>query len=158
MAFLNSMLTFLFGDAPRKTIEIFRANSEAKAIREETRLNAALSQFSTEFQLENRSGFDRFIDGINRLPRPLMAFGIIGLFTAAMTDPEWFIARMQGLSFVPEPLWWLLGAIVSFYFGARHHAKNTEFHTNIARLMTHAKPIEPSDENAAIVDWQKSNN
>jgi hypothetical protein len=30
---------------------------------------------------------------------------------------------MQGLAYVPEPLWWLLGAVVSFYFGARelHH-------------------------------------
>ena len=26
---------------------------------------------------------------------------------------------MVGLREVPEPLWWLLGAIVSFYFGAR---------------------------------------
>ena len=26
---------------------------------------------------------------------------------------------MQGLALVPEPLWWLMGAIVSFYFGAR---------------------------------------
>ena len=33
---------------------------------------------------------------------------------------------MQGLALVPEPLWWLLGAIVSFYFGARelHHQRN----------------------------------
>jgi hypothetical protein len=27
---------------------------------------------------------------------------------------------------VPEPLWWLLGAIVSFYFGARHQSKSFE--------------------------------
>ena len=26
---------------------------------------------------------------------------------------------MEGLALVPDPLWWLLGAIVSFYFGAR---------------------------------------
>jgi hypothetical protein len=26
---------------------------------------------------------------------------------------------MVGLAEVPEPLWWLLGAIVGFYFGAR---------------------------------------
>jgi hypothetical protein len=28
---------------------------------------------------------------------------------------------------VPEPLWWLLGAVVAFYFGAReaHHLRDT---------------------------------
>jgi hypothetical protein len=26
---------------------------------------------------------------------------------------------MIGLNYVPEPLWWLLAAIVGFYFGAR---------------------------------------
>jgi holin (3TMs family) len=45
------------------------------------------------------------------------------LFTFAMADPVAFGIRMQGLGLVPDPLWWLLGAIVSFYFGARelHH-------------------------------------
>jgi len=80
MAFLNSMLSFLFGENTRKTIEIFRENREAAAERDEARLNAALNQFSMEFRQANRSGFDRLIDGINRLPRPMMAFGVIGLF------------------------------------------------------------------------------
>ena len=43
-----------------------------------------------------------------------MAFGVLGLFIAAMVDPIWFADRMAGLSLVPEPLWWLMGAIVSF--------------------------------------------
>ena len=95
MAFLNSMLSFLFGENTRKTIEIFRENREAAAERDEARINAALNQFSMEFQQANRSGFDRLIDGINRLPRPMMAFGVIGLFYSAMADPDWFIARMK---------------------------------------------------------------
>ena len=57
---------------------------------------------------------------------PTMAFGVLGLFVAAMLDPIWFADRMAGLSLVPEPLWWLLGAIVSFYFGARHQSKSFE--------------------------------
>jgi hypothetical protein len=36
-----------------------------------------------------------------------------------MADPVGFAGRMQGLALVPDQLWWLLGAIVSFYFGAR---------------------------------------
>ena len=36
-----------------------------------------------------------------------------------MAEPVGFAGRMEGLAYVPEPLWWLLGAIVGFYFGAR---------------------------------------
>ncbi len=60
MAFLNSMLSFLFGENTRKTIEIFCENREAAAGRDEARLNAALNQFSMEFRQANRSGFDRW--------------------------------------------------------------------------------------------------
>jgi hypothetical protein len=49
----------------------------------------------------------------------MLALGTIGLFVFAMVDPVAFSHRMVGLEAVPEPLWWLLGAIVSFYFGAR---------------------------------------
>jgi hypothetical protein len=55
-----------------------------------------------------------------------LAFGVLGFFIAAMVDPIWFADRMAGLSLMLEPLWWLLGAIVSFYFGALHQSKSFE--------------------------------
>ena len=67
------------------------------------------------------------MDGINRLPRPMLALGTLGLFVTAMVNPLWFAERMQGIALVPEPLWWLLGVIVSFYFGARQQMKSQEF-------------------------------
>lgn len=72
------------------------------------------------------------MDGVNRLPRPMLALGTLGLMAAALADPVWFAARMQGLALVPEPLWWLLGVIVSFYFGARHQVKAQEFQQGLA--------------------------
>ena len=57
------------------------------------------------------------------------------MFVAAMVDPLWFSQRMQGIALVPEPMWWLLGVIVSFYFGARHQMKNQEFQKDIAGTM-----------------------
>ena len=80
---------------------------------------AALDQLGAEFALERRCRFDRFVDALNRLPRPTLALGTLALFVYAMAAPAGFATRMQGLAFVPEPLWWLLGAIVGFYFGAR---------------------------------------
>jgi hypothetical protein len=59
----------------------------------------------------------------------------VGLFVGAMVDPIWFASRMQGIALVPEPLWWLMGAIVSFYFGSRYQAKGQEFQRSIAETM-----------------------
>ena len=129
---IGSLLGMMFGggrNAVRETIEVFRPNAEAAEVREAARQAAALSQFASEFGFERKGWFDRFVDGLNRLPRPLLAFGTLGLFVSAMTDPVWFATRMQGVALVPEPLWWLMGAIVSFYFGARHQAKGQAAHT-----------------------------
>jgi hypothetical protein len=86
---------------------------------------ASVSQFGAEFAQASSTGFDGFVNGLNRLPRPLLALGTLGLFGYAMAEPHGFSVRMQGLGHVPEPLWWLLGAVVSFYFGARelHHQR-----------------------------------
>ncbi len=63
--------------------------------------------------------FDHLLDAINRLPRPLMALGTVALFADAMLDPVGFGDRMAALQAMPDPLWWLLGGIITFYFGAR---------------------------------------
>jgi hypothetical protein len=96
----------------------------------------------------------------------------LGLFVAAMVDPIWFASRMQGIALVPEPLWWLLGAIVSFYFGARHQAKGQEFRRSVAETMAQAgavadnvqaleglargaeAPAPSREANAALDEWR----
>ena len=82
------------------------------------------------------------MDGINRLPRPLLALGTVGLMVSAMANPSWFAARMQGLVAVPEPLWWLLGVIVSFYFGARHQAKGQDFQRSMSATLARAQQVQ----------------
>ncbi len=134
MGIIGSILGTLFGGGQnviRDTVEVFRPNAEAQATRDAAREAAALAQFAAEFTQPRQGWFDRFMDGLNRLPRPLLAFGTLGLFTAAMVDPVWFAQRMQGVALVPEPLWWLMGAIVSFYFGARHQAKTQQFQNGL---------------------------
>ena len=85
-----------------------------------------MAEFGAEFAAAGAGRFDGFVNGLNRLPRPMLALGTLGLFVYAMAAPAGFSTRMQGLALVPEPLWWLLGAIVSFYFGARelHHQRS----------------------------------
>jgi hypothetical protein len=125
---------------------------------------AALDQHGVEFSAQRRGLFDRIVNGLNRLPRPLLAFGTMGLFVFAMVEPAEFAARMAGLAYVPEPLWWLLGAIVSFYFGARemHYLRAPERppvmrHTSAWQAGTDrpvADTAMPHDPNPALEEWQ----
>lgn len=48
---------------------------------------------------------------------------------------------MQGIALVPEPLWWLLGVIVSFYFGARHQVKSQDFQRSIVNTIKHVPQV-----------------
>lgn len=132
------------GNVIRETAEVFRVNAEAADQRGVDAQRNALDQMAQEFQQANRGPFDRFIDGLNRVPRPAMALGTLGLFVAAMVDPLWFGERMAGLALVPEPLWWLLGAIVSFYFGARYQVKGQEFQRSVATTLARVPQVMES--------------
>jgi len=182
MGLIDKLFGFVFGGGGGaasglvKTVEVFRENEEAKAQRESDLSHAALSQFAAEFAVPRRGIFDRIMDGLNRVPRPALALGTLGLFVSAMVHPVWFAERMQGIALVPEPLWWLMGAIVSFYFGARHQIKGQEFQRSIATTMLRTKDVTKniaalraldapaddadqevasSDPNPALEEWRR---
>ncbi|MGV8986718.1 MAG: 3TM-type holin [Cypionkella sp.] len=66
-----------------------------------------------------KAGYNHMIDAMNRLPRPLMALGSLGVFVVAGINPPWFETQMQALAAMPQPLWWLLGAVMTMFFGSR---------------------------------------
>lgn len=107
------------GETVKTVAEVFVPNATRQMELAGEAHAGAMGQFSEEFRQEAEGPFDRFVNGLNRMPRPALALGTLALFGYAMTDPAGFSVRMQGLAYVPEPLWWLLGAIVTFYFGAR---------------------------------------
>ena len=144
MGLIGKLIAVLFGsgrNAVVETVEVFRENAEAGALRQAGQREQALAQFAAEFAARQRGGFDRVMDGVNRIPRPALAMGTLGLFIAAMVDPVWFASRMQGIALVPEPLWWLLGVVVSFYFGARHQFKSQSFQSSIATSLAQAPEV-----------------
>jgi hypothetical protein len=182
MGVIAELARLLFGNGNqiKDLVEVFRANAEKSGERDASYAQAALAQFGAEFAVPRQAWFDRFMDGLNRVPRPAMALGTLGLFVAAMVDPVWFASRMQGIALVPEPMWWLMGAIVSFYFGARSQAKGADFQRSIAETLARAgtvagniraldalsagageaappvapaAPVEPTG-NAALDDWR----
>ena len=138
------------GGAVRDVAEVFTPSATRQMELSAAAQNAALSEMASEFAGAGRGWFDSFVNGLNRLPRPCLALGTVGLFVYAMVDPVGFSQRMIGLSAVPEPLWWLLGAVVAFYFGARE--------SHYFRASLGAKPVAQAkqaiQDNAALQDWQ----
>lgn len=144
MGLIKGLLNIVFGsnrNVIKETAEVFRANAEEDAVRGQELRVEILQQYAKEFDSKNQSAFNKAMDGVNRLPRPALALGTLALFVAAMIDPIWFSARMQGIALVPEPLWWLLGVIVSFYFGARHQVKSQQFQRSIAQSIANAPKV-----------------
>ncbi len=151
--------------------EVFRENSTRRMELDEEAYARAMAQFSGEFAAAPRGWFDGLMNGLNRLPRPVMTLGTVGLFVYAMVEPEGFGLRMENLNLVPEPLWWLLGAIISFYFGAReaHYFRSrpviplaSKARANAVPagdaqpLLPQAQPQAEGDsfaDNAALRDW-----
>jgi hypothetical protein len=139
------------GEAAQGVAEVFVPSATKRMELSAEAQMAALRQLGEEYQHPALSWFDRMVNGLNRLPRPLLAFGTLGLFIYAMIDPEAFARRMVGLNAVPEPLWWLLGAIVAFYFGARE--------THYFRTRGVVSPFAgqaPVEDNAALDDWRRT--
>ncbi|MCV2880858.1 holin family protein [Actibacterium sp. XHP0104] len=160
MGLITQVMGLLFGpggNMVRETAEVFRVNAEASDMRAAEVQQAVLKQFAAEFAQMRPGLFDRLIDALNRLPRPMLALGTLGLFVSAMFDPIWFAARMQGIALVPEPLWWLLGAIISFYFGARHQAKGQEFQRSVMETMARVPVMTGNLRTLRQFDWQAEN-
>ncbi|MTH63439.1 hypothetical protein GL284_04050 [Paracoccus sp. DK608] len=138
--------------------EVFRENATRKMELDEEAYARAMSQMTGEFAAARRGWFDDFMNGLNRLPRPVLTLGTMGLFVYAMVEPQGFGLRMENLNLVPEPLWWLLGAIISFYFGAReaHYFRvRPRFDTRPpqAAPSSAAASSDSFGDNPALRDW-----
>ena len=144
--------TAAIGTAAREVAEVFVPNATKKMQAAEDAYMAAIDEHGAEFAFVRPGWFDRFVNGLNRMPRPMLAFGTLGLFVYAMVEPVGFAQRMVGLTYVPEPLWWLLTAIVGFYFGAREAHYFRSGGVKVPRAGPSAAGA--GDENPALAEWR----
>ncbi len=173
MGMIHSLFGLIFGTAGKaravgqtvtSVAEVFRPNATRQMELGHDAFMAVHASHAAEYQHARPGWFDTFVNGLNRLPRPMLAIGTLSLFVYAMVDPPGFALRMQGLAEVPEPLWWLLGAVVAFYFGAReaHHLR----HDSIRKPKVLAAPTDapkpaspkaqaPAADNPALTEWQR---
>jgi hypothetical protein len=79
-----------------------------------------LQQFAANLHPRaRRTGWDSFVDGLNRLPRPLLTLGVGAFFVLAPLDPLRFAQIARAYELMPDGFWALLSVIVAFYFGGR---------------------------------------
>ena len=81
---------------------------------------AWLQRFAAEFHPRaGRTRWDSFVDGLNRLPRPLITLSVGVFFVLAPLDPLRFAQVARAYELMPDGFWALLSVIVAFYFGGR---------------------------------------
>jgi Holin of 3TMs, for gene-transfer release len=128
-----SVIPGLFRPA-KELVEVFKPNAESEAQRghaERLALSAqdlaSLQQFAAEFQARaKRTWWDSFIDGLNRLPRPLITLSVGAFFVLAPLDPLRFAQVARAYELMPDGFWALLSIIVAFYFGGRMRLKRQD--------------------------------
>lgn len=136
MGMIGQLLAGLFGGGQnviRDTAEVFRPNAEAQAARAFGLDNATLGQMAAEFAWRGQRGrFDRFMDGVNRLPRPALVLGVFALLIWTARDPVGAAEVFTAWAIIPSEFWYVVLAIVTFYFGGRYQAKVQEMQTRLA--------------------------
>ena len=162
---------------------VFKPNAEASETRGQAYDRAALAQYTAEFAHPRRGWFDGLVDGLNRLVRPAITFGLLGILPAVVIWPEGAAIAFAALALLPAGYWALVTVIVGFYFGGRMQLKAQDFQksvqsaanrapeviANIKRLRSALSRNEAADdspelalelaqglpqaENAAVRDW-----
>lgn len=114
--------------------EVFVENKENKGQRKHDeamadidRDVASLHQFTHEFhQRSNRTWWDSFVDGLNRLPRPLLTISVLSFFVLAPLNPTRFLEIAKAYELMPPGYWALISVIIGFYFGGRMQLKSQD--------------------------------
>ncbi len=113
---------------------MFKPNAEMSAERDHVERMAlseqdmaSLQQFAAEFHdRAGRTWWDSLVDGLNRLPRPLITLGILAFFVLAPLAPVKFLEVAKAYQIMPDGFWALLSVVIAFYFGGRMQFKRQD--------------------------------
>jgi hypothetical protein len=136
---------------------VFKPNAEASEARGHAYDGAALAQYAAEFAHPRRGWFDGLVDGLNRLVRLVITFGLLGILPAVVIWPEGAAIAFAALALLPAGYWALVTVIIGSYFGGRMQLKAQDFQksvqsaadrapeviANIKRLRTASPPMRP---------------
>lgn len=137
------------GGAVRSVGGMIFGDREARDRHSHDEIMSVQAGYQAEFLApEKRSWFGQFVDGMNRLVRPFFTYGTVGIFIWCVVDPAAFSVAMLALKLIPDNLWYIMGAIITFWFGSR-----TLIDQAVAKKAT-SGPTEA--EVAGVLNAQKS--
>jgi len=110
-----------------------------------------LNQFAAEFG-HGRTWFDSLVDGINRLPRPVIVSMLIYYLWLSWGDPVYFAKVNTGLGTIPEAMWYIIGIVITFFFGARE-LQHTRKANGFKAAADAALSLIPAAENYTDTEW-----
>lgn len=165
-----------------KGIETVKGNQKDRDAADAAQNAGTLSEFGSEFTQGRGTWFDSLIDGLNRLPRPAMAGGVIGLMILCPVNPVLFAEIMEAYKLVPDWIANLFYLVVTFYFGTKTIEKKwamagpsvekvkafVEAKKALNELRTQGPTLTPDEfkaevadtskpmSNAAIIAWNKA--
>jgi hypothetical protein len=100
--------------------KVFFGSTEERDQQASDEIKSVQAGYQAEFMAPEKKGkFNQFVDGANRLVRPFFTFGVVALFAWCVYDPAQFSVAMQALRLMPDNLWYVLFAIITFWFGSR---------------------------------------
>jgi hypothetical protein len=118
-----NILGLLGGDLLSKVGDLAKVFFGSKGERDAAiadEMQAIQNSYMAELNAAEKIGWwARFVEGLNRLVRPFFTFGTVGLFTWCVVDPVAFQTAMVAMSAIPEAMWYLIYAVVGFWFGGR---------------------------------------
>lgn len=115
------------GGAVSGVVKVFKGSKAERDQQGHDKFISTQNAFSAEFNnRNNRNWWDSLWDGFNRMPRPVMVVMCLGYFVLAYYNQVEFQKLNISLDTIPDNMWFILGAIISFYFGSRHFHKKTE--------------------------------
>jgi len=113
------------GTATVNVVGAFSGNQRDRYKQDGDRYRSALAAYASE-SAPNGTRWDSFWNGINRMPRPMIVVAIFCYFGLAYENPTEFQILNIALDTVPEQMWWVMSAVIGFYFAAREFHKNRE--------------------------------
>jgi|GEM_PF-1164548 len=105
-------------------IRTLKGSQAERDAQDADRFTAGMAAYAAEWN--GQGWWNRFWDGINRMPRPLLLVLILCYFVLAYIDPIEFQVLNTTLGTVPETMWEMLKWMVGFYFLAREIQKGRD--------------------------------
>lgn len=137
---LRPIITSLLGSggaqAATTLVEAIRGNVENAAQRGADFDVAALQQFAAEFANPRESAFDRIVNGLNRLPRPLIVLGVLALLIMPVARPSLAAEVFTAWAIIPNPVWVIVTVVITFFFGGRMQVADLNFTRELTAAAT----------------------